>query len=208
MHVATRIFLRRVIDIVMHVALQRPIAAGRIRVQPTPRLDGEVGSLLHGLHGAIAGRLDDDRPVATAPRNHGRPVFVLMAPAWLAFLAATARAASQRLLPPVLGLSRLTSGVIEVIRFNRAVHLAWHFIGQCGIPQPPAPPIAGPDRDAHLAGDAARRAGETEQKGRQYPMRARSLARVKQGLGDVSEGTLAAVAPVALAPRSVVVMTP
>jgi len=39
-------------------------------------------------------------------------------------------------------------------------------------------------------------------------MRERSLALVEQGVGDVIEGTRAAVAPVAFAPRSVVVITP
>src|SRR5215510_6409205 len=83
------IFLLRVIDIVMHIALQRPITAGRVRVEPTAGLDGEVRRLLHGLHGEIAGRLDDDCPLATDPRNNGRPVFVIMATARLALLPAT-----------------------------------------------------------------------------------------------------------------------
>ena len=58
----------------MHIALERPIAAGRVRIQPTARVDGEVRSLLHGLYGEIFGRLDDDRPLATDPGDDRRTV--------------------------------------------------------------------------------------------------------------------------------------
>src|SRR5947209_8126741 len=111
MHVTTSIFLLRVIDIVMHIALQRPIAAGRIRVQPTAGLDGEISRLLHGLHGEIAGRLDDDSPLATDPGDNRGPVFVIMASTGLAFLAAPPRATSQRLLPALLRLPLVTRDV-------------------------------------------------------------------------------------------------
>src|SRR6266571_5398925 len=84
MHVTTGIFLLRVIDIVMHIALQRPIAAGRVRIQPTAGLDGEVSRLLHCLHCEIAGCLDDDRPLATDPGDNRGPVFVIMASTGLA----------------------------------------------------------------------------------------------------------------------------
>src|SRR5215813_1259815 len=112
------ILLLRVIDIVMHIALQRAIAAGRVRVQPTARVDGEVSGLLNCLHGEIAGRLDDDRPLATDPGDNGRPVFIVVPPTGLAFLAAPTRVAAQRLFPTVCRLAFLTRGVIEVIRFN------------------------------------------------------------------------------------------
>ena len=82
------ICLLRVIDLGMPIALQRPIPAGRVRIQPPARVDGSVRRLLHRLHGEIAGRLDDDCPLATAPRNNGRPIFVIMAPARLALLTA------------------------------------------------------------------------------------------------------------------------
>src|SRR5467141_2413948 len=56
-HVTTGVFLLRMIDVLVERALQRPIAAGRVRVEPTPSLDGAVCGLLHGLHGKIARRL-------------------------------------------------------------------------------------------------------------------------------------------------------
>src|SRR5215472_18461593 len=95
------IFLLRVIDIVMHIALERPIAAGGVRIEPTARLDGEVGRLLDCLHRKISGRLDDHSPLTTDPGNNRGPVFVVVPPAGLAFLAASTRAASQYLLPAV-----------------------------------------------------------------------------------------------------------
>jgi len=55
---------------------------------------------------------------------------------------------------------------------------------------------------------SSRGTGEAPQQGREYPGRQRPLALVHQGMGEVVEGTLAAVAPVALAPRSVVVLPP
>src|SRR5262245_1535546 len=117
------ILLLRVIGIVMHIALQRAIAADRIRVQPTARLDGEVSSLLHGFHCEIAGRLDDDSPLATDPGDNCGPVFIVVPPTGLAFLAAPTCAAAQRLFPTVFRLAFLTRGVIEVIRFNSALSL-------------------------------------------------------------------------------------
>src|SRR5262245_31212652 len=127
------ILLLRVIDIVMHIALQRAIAAGRVRVQPTARVDGEVSGLLNCLHGEIAGRLDDDSPLATDPGDNRGSVFVVMAPPRLAFLAAPTRAASQRFLPALFRLSLLTRGMIQVIRFHRALSLTLHLIGERGI---------------------------------------------------------------------------
>jgi hypothetical protein len=98
--------------------------------------------------------------------------------------------------------------MVEIIGFNGAFQLAMHFIRQGGIAEPPTPPIAGPDMGPQLFGNAPRRAGETQQKGRQYPVRERPLALVQQGVGEVIEGALAAVAPVAFAPGSIVVIAP
>jgi len=73
MHVTTCVFLLRMIDELVHVALHRPIAAGRVRGEPTARAHRDLGGLLHRLHGEIFGRLDDDRPLATDPRNNRGP---------------------------------------------------------------------------------------------------------------------------------------
>src|SRR5215475_8683810 len=96
MHLAARIFLLGMIDVLMDMALQRLIAAGRVRIQPTARLDGDVGRLLHRCDGKIPGRLDDDKPLATHPNDNRRSIFIIMPPAGLAFLAATTCSASQR----------------------------------------------------------------------------------------------------------------
>src|SRR5438105_7803395 len=117
MHLPACILLLRMIDELVDVARQRPITAGRVRVQPTAGLHGEVSGLLHRLDGEITGRLDDDSPLATDPGDNGGPVFVIMAPSGLAFLAPATRPASQRLLPAVFGLALVPSRVIEVIRF-------------------------------------------------------------------------------------------
>src|SRR5262245_47093062 len=156
MDLAPCIFLLCMIDIVMPIALERPIAAGRVRIQPTARVDCEVRSLLHGLHGKIFGRLDDDRSLATDPGDDRRTVFVVVSPTGLAFLAATTRSAAQMLFPALFRLPLLASGVIEVIRFHGALHLPLHLVGQGGIAQPPAPTVAGPAMDAQLSGNAAR----------------------------------------------------
>src|SRR2546421_3834190 len=47
--VTTRIFLLRMIDELVHKARHRAIATGRVRIEPTARLDGEVSGLLHCL---------------------------------------------------------------------------------------------------------------------------------------------------------------
>src|SRR5262249_36138797 len=137
MDVTPRVFLLGVIDEVMRIALERPIAAGRVRREPTARLDGEVRRLLDCLHRKIAGRLDDNSPLTTDPGDNRGPVFVVVPPAGLAFLAAPSRAASQSLLPAVCRLALVPGCVIEVIRFHRACQLAPYLIGQGGIAQPP-----------------------------------------------------------------------
>src|SRR5215470_16298819 len=105
MHLTTRVFLLRMIHELVHVALHRSVAAGRVRVEPTARSHREVRRLLHRLDREIAGRLDHDSSLATDPGDDGWPVFVIMAPTGLAFLAAPTRAASQMLFPAALGLA-------------------------------------------------------------------------------------------------------
>src|SRR6266571_4057850 len=104
MDITPRVFLLRVIDRLMRVARQRPVAARRIRIELTARVHRDVSGLLDRLHREIFGRLDDDSPLATDPGNNGWPVFVVMAPAGLALLAATTRLATHRLLSTPLGL--------------------------------------------------------------------------------------------------------
>jgi hypothetical protein len=62
--------------------------------------------------------------------------------------------------------------------------------------------------DPQLSGNPSRRTRQAQQEGGQNPVRARPPALVEQGMGEVVEGTLAAVAPVALTPRAVVVRPP
>src|SRR5262249_56244904 len=81
MHVTARIFLLRMVDKVVRIALQRAIAARRVRIEPTARVHREVGCLLHRFDGEIPRRLDDHGPLATDPGNNGGPVFFIVAPA-------------------------------------------------------------------------------------------------------------------------------
>src|SRR6266700_3557567 len=113
MHVTTCIFLLRVIDKRMHIALHRLIAAGGVRVEPTARLHRQVGCLLHRLHREISGRLYNNCPLATDPGDDGRPVFVIMASTGLALLTATTRSAPQRLLATAFRLPLVAGGVVE-----------------------------------------------------------------------------------------------
>jgi hypothetical protein len=62
--------------------------------------------------------------------------------------------------------------------------------------------------DTYLPRNPPGRTGEAQQKGGKNPVRQRPLALVQQGIGEVVEGTLAAIAPVAFAPGSVVVIAP
>jgi hypothetical protein len=210
MDLAPCIFLLCMIDIGMHIALERPIAAGRVRLQPTARVDGEVRRLLHGLHGNIFGRLEDDRPLATDPGDERRTVFVVVSPPGLALLAAPTRSAAQMLFPALLRLPLLASGVREFIRFHGALHLPRQLVGQGGIAQAPAPAIARADMDAHLPGDAPRRARQTEQKGGEHPVREGALAAVQACAREVIEGALAVplFTAVAFQARLVVIRSP
>src|SRR5215471_6036084 len=124
MHLTPCVFLLRMIDGLVLVARQRPIATGRVRVELTACLHRNVGSLLDRLHREIFGRLDDDSPLATDPGDNRGPVFVIVPPTGLTLLAAPPRAASQRLLPTLLRLPLVARGVVEVIRFHCACELA------------------------------------------------------------------------------------
>src|SRR5689334_3601948 len=95
MHVPTGIFLLRVIDKVMDIALERAIAAGRVRIEPTACLDREVGRFLHRLDGKVPRRLDHDTSLAADPGDDGGSVLVVMAAPGLAFLAAPPWRAAQ-----------------------------------------------------------------------------------------------------------------
>src|SRR5262245_11315004 len=109
------------IDERVHIALHRPIAARGIRIESAPRLDDEVGGLLHGLHREIFSRVDDHRPLATDPGDHRGPVFIIMTPTRFALLAATTRAAPPCFLATPFRLSLVAGGMIEVIRFHGAL---------------------------------------------------------------------------------------
>jgi hypothetical protein len=123
------IFLLRVIDERMEASLQRPIAAGRIGIQATARLNGEIGRLLHGLDGKIPDGLHNDGTLAADPRDDCGPVFVVMTPARLALFATAACPASQVSFPSMFRLTLVASGVIEFIRFDSPRQLALRLIG-------------------------------------------------------------------------------
>src|SRR5262245_19373804 len=120
MHLTTRIFLLRMVHEIMPIARQCPIATGRVGIEPTARLNGDVGCLLYGPDGKIPDRLHHDGSLAADPRDDRWPVFVIMPPARLALLAATPWSASQQLFPTVLRLALVPSRVIEFIRFDSA----------------------------------------------------------------------------------------
>src|SRR5437899_8833514 len=129
MHLPTRVFLLRMVDELMHVAFHRPIATGRVCIEPTARLHCQVGCLLHRLHREIAGRLDDDSPLPTDPGDDRWPVLVIMPTPGLALLAAPTRSAPQGLLPTLRRLPLVARSVREVIRFDGARQLALHLMG-------------------------------------------------------------------------------
>src|SRR5262245_262204 len=117
----------------MLITRDQPVAAGRVRIELTADLHGEVGGLLHRLDRKVPGRVDHDAPLTAHPGDDRRPVFIIMAPAGLALLAATPWLTPQRLLPALPGLAFLPGSVIEVIGFDRSLHLARHLIGQGGV---------------------------------------------------------------------------
>jgi hypothetical protein len=120
-------------------------------------LHRKIGRFLHRLHREIFGRLEDNSPLPTDPGDDCWPVFVVMAPPGLAFLAAPTWSAPQVLFSTVFGLAFLSSSVIEVIRFHGARYLAIGFVGDGRIAQPPAPAITGPAMDTQLSGNTSRR---------------------------------------------------
>src|SRR5262245_27243243 len=111
---------------------------------------------LHRLHGKIPRALYDDGPVTADPGDDGRPVFVVVAPAGLALLAATPWPTPQRLLPALFGLTLVASGMIQVVGFDRPLQLPLHFVGQGRVAQPPTPAIARLYMHPQLSVNAAR----------------------------------------------------
>src|SRR6266702_1216211 len=93
--VTPRVFFLGMIDERVHIALQCPVAAGRVRVEPTARSHRDLGCLLHRLHREILGRLDDDCPLTTDPGDDRGPVFVVVTPPGLTFLATPSRSVPQ-----------------------------------------------------------------------------------------------------------------
>jgi len=129
----SNIFLRRVMHCVMLIARDQPVAAGRVRVELAAGLHGEVGGLLHRLDRKVPCRVDHDATLTAHPGDNGWPIFVVMAPPGLAFLATPPWPVPQGLLPAIFGLPLIAGGVIQLIRLNRAFQLAVHLIGQGGI---------------------------------------------------------------------------
>ena len=87
-HVTTGVFLLRMIDKLMPIALQRLVATRRVGIEPTARVYRDVGCLLDRLDREILGRVDDNSPLATDPGDDRRSVFVVMPTPGLALLAA------------------------------------------------------------------------------------------------------------------------
>src|SRR5207244_7706691 len=108
----------------------------------------EVSGLLHRLDRKVPCRVDHDATLTAHPGDHGRPIFVVMAPPGLAFLAAPPWRTAQRFRPARLGLSLVSVGVSEVIGFARPFSLTTELIGQGRIAQPPAPAVACADMDS------------------------------------------------------------
>jgi hypothetical protein len=115
MHRTAGVFLLRVLDVLVEVALQHMgracscspwfpllLAAqcvsdtpGRISCFPSTPLHRRVGCLLHRLDGEILDGMDHDGTLLADPHDNRWPVFVIVAPARLPFLVATSRLAPQ-----------------------------------------------------------------------------------------------------------------
>ena len=78
---------------------------------------------MHRLHREILGRLEHDGTLAAHPGDNGRPIFLVVSPARLAFLTAPTRPVPQRLLPALTCLALLARGVGEFIRLYGALSL-------------------------------------------------------------------------------------
>src|ERR687888_2610410 len=102
MHVPARLFLLRMVDKVVRIAFHRPIAAGRVCIEPTARFDGDVGRFLHRLYGKVPRCLDHDTSLAADPRDDGGPILVVMASPRLTFLAAPRGVRPKDFVPPCL----------------------------------------------------------------------------------------------------------
>lgn len=72
MHVTPRVCLLRMIDKLVYIALQGSRAVGRVRVELTPFLHRDVGSLLHCPDGTVPCRLHHDTALATDPGDNVR----------------------------------------------------------------------------------------------------------------------------------------
>ena len=111
MDIPACILFLRMIDERVEIALHGSVAAGGVRREAAPRLDGEVGRRLHRLHREIFGHVDHDGPLATAPGDHRWPIFVVVPPTWFTLLAAPTRAAAQVLFSAVFRLALLTGAL-------------------------------------------------------------------------------------------------
>jgi hypothetical protein len=131
-----------------------------------------------------------------------------MPPARLTRLATPTRPASHGRCPALLCLALTAGGVGECIGFDRACQLTMPLVSQRGMAPPPAPAVAGPDRETQLPRKTTRRTGETPQENGKNPVRERPLALMESGVGEVVEGASAAMAPGAFAPGSIVVRAP
>ena len=99
---ATRLVPTQLVDILVEVARERPIAAGRVGQEAAAPLHSDIGGLLHRLDGKVPRRLDDDISLAADPGDDRGAVFVVMTPAGLAFLAAPRGVRPNDLVPPCL----------------------------------------------------------------------------------------------------------
>src|SRR5262249_47699774 len=95
----------------MLITRDQPVAAGRVRVELAADLYGEVGGLLHRLDRKVPCRVDHDTTLTAHPGDNGRPIFVVMAPPGLAFLATPPWLAAQRFRPSHLGWCRCDTRV-------------------------------------------------------------------------------------------------
>ena len=99
MHVTTGLFLR-VIDKLMHIARHRPIAAGRVRGEPTARVHRKVRGLLHRCTVQSWVAWMTTAPWRPTQAIDGRPVFVARPSTGLARLAAPRARRPNAFFPP------------------------------------------------------------------------------------------------------------
>jgi hypothetical protein len=133
-HLTTGVCLLRMIDELVHVAFQRPVATGGVRIHSTARVPRNVGRLLYRLDREILDSMQNDGTRATDPRDDRRSVFVILPPARFALLTTTTRLAPQCLRPAVLGLAFVASRMRQFSRLHRALQLTIGFVGDGCIP--------------------------------------------------------------------------